>query len=626
MLERLRGQRATPADPAEPVSESALEHAAWLTQELLLLVHDSNGANGEAPELSLQTDSGSIPVDSRCLSYPVPETPTSAEGSQTLRAVFLPAPDAGLDSSWTLVIRTPEGELELESSDLEAGAEDLATLARRGLAPLDPDTRTKILEFLATISFEHPPSSEVRMSNTLFDLREALRERLPRCVVSADQPQGLGVDSVLEIDEHHFYVNGWMRDEEAEIVRLTAVSPEGARVDIRSLLFRYSRPDIAEIYAGSRDDPKEKFGFHCFFELASPSVLSTGWLLEMENAEGTAVEVGAPPLVRNPTAVRDTILSDLNHERPERDELMSKHVFPAVSRLQRRMQAAGNIESVVQYGTPPASPEASVVVVLSGAIDLLEHQLAQFIHDPEIRDADLVYVLDSPELGDELTEYAGQLFPLYPLPFRTVILDRNVGFSGANNLGASLAHAPHLVLLSPDVLPDRPGWLGTLSRFYASKDGIGALGPKLLFEDDSLQDTGLYFRRPPGSPFWEAVPYYRGLHQTLPAAGVARTVPAVGGACLMIASDLYRALEGLSPAYIQGGDFEVLDLCLRLIEADRENWYLPDVEMYGLQLQSHTPPSPRLATRYNNWLQTNLWNAEIEMVMAGEAQGSALGR
>jgi GT2 family glycosyltransferase len=624
MLERLRGPRPAPA-AAEQSTESGIEHAAWLSQDLLLLVHGSDGVGGETPDIYVQTDERSFAVESRSLSYVASDSDVSTGRHQNLVAIFLPGSDPDLDSPWTLLVRAPEGELELASADLERSSTDLPTLARKGLAALDPDTRTRILEFLAAISFERPPTSGVRMSNKLFDFRETLRERLPRCVVSADEPQGLGVDSMLLIDESCFYVNGWMRDGEAEIVRLTAVSPEGARAELRSSLFRYARPDIAEIYAGSRDDPREKYGYHCFFELGLPSLLSNGWLLEMENAEGAAVEVEAPPLVRNPTAVRDAVLSDLNHERPERDELMSDHVFPAVSRVQQRMAAAARVESVVQYGNPPSWPQVSIIAVLSGPIDLIEHQLAQFAHDPEIRDADLIYVLDSPELADQLTDFAGQLSPIYPLPFRTVILDGKAGLSAATNLGASLARGRLLLLLNPDVLPDRPGWVGTMSQFYESQAGIGALGPKLLFEDDSLQSAGLHFRRRPGSAFWERVYHYRGLHRTIPTANVSHRVPALSGACLMVANDLYQTLEGLAPVYIQGGEFEVPDLCLRLTDAGHENWYLSTVELYDLQLQSHTPSSPKLAARYNNWVQTHLWDAEIERATGQEVQGTAQG-
>jgi GT2 family glycosyltransferase len=241
--------------------------------------------------------------------------------------------------------------------------------------------------------------------------------------------------------------------------------------------------------------------------------------------------------------------------------------------------------------------------------------MAQFCHDPEIDKHDIIYVLDSPELAQELADLALQLFQLYRIPFRIVVLNQNAGFSGVNNVGGSLAHGRLLLLLNSDVLPDRPGWLSKLTAFYDSTPKIGALAPKLLYEDDSLQHAGLYFFRSIGTSVWGNQHYFKGLHRHLPAANVTRQVPAVTAACLMIDRNLYQEMGGLRGIYVQG-DYEDSDLCLRLLEAGYENWYLPEVELYHLEGQSYLSSERRLASRYNAWLHTELWNERIESVMA----------
>jgi GT2 family glycosyltransferase len=247
--------------------------------------------------------------------------------------------------------------------------------------------------------------------------------------------------------------------------------------------------------------------------------------------------------------------------------------------------------------------------------DFVEHQLLQFTQDPDLARVDLVYVLDSPELADSLAQDARQLFALYGLPFRVVTLSRNSGFAAANNAGASVARGRLLVLLNSDVIPDRPGWLSTMRDFYERTPEIGALGPKLLYEDDSLQHAGLYFYRAPGSSIWENSHCFKGLHGSLPAANVARPVPAVTAACMMIERELYERLGGLSGRYVRG-DYEDSELCLRLGEQGRQSWYLPDAELYHLEAQSYTPDLRRVASQYNMWLHTHLWNDQIGAAMA----------
>src|SRR5262249_14645890 len=229
--------------------------------------------------------------------------------------------------------------------------------------------------------------------------------------------------------------------------------------------------------------------------------------------------------------------------------------------------------------------------------------------------ADVIYVLDSPEFSQVIFPVASRLANLYRVPFRVAALQSNVGYAGANSAGISLARGRLLLLLNPDILPDRPGWLGRMIAFYDATTRIGALGAKLLYEDDAIQHAGLSFYREPESGLWYNVHYYKGLHRTLPPANVTRPVPGVTAACMMIAADLYRDVGGLSRSYVQG-DYEDTDLCLRLIEAGRQNWYLSDVELYHLEGQSYPSGLRQLTGRYNRWLHTQLWGKTIEAVMA----------
>jgi GT2 family glycosyltransferase len=307
------------------------------------------------------------------------------------------------------------------------------------------------------------------------------------------------------------------------------------------------------------------------------------------------------------------------------DDLMAGHIQPAITRIQKRTEAALEIDTIVGHGNGPAAPDVSIIVPLYMNIEYLEGQLAEFAGDPAISESDLVYVLDSPEAADALDYLAGHLYPIYRVPFRVVTLEQNVGFAGANNAGASVARGRLMLLLNSDVLPDKPGWLETMRDFYDSKPSIGALAPKLLYEDDSIQHAGMHFQRPPGSDIWTDSHYFRGLHRTFPAANIPRRVPAVSGACMMIARDLYTEFGGLSYQYVQG-DYEDFDLCLRLREAGYENWYIPAAELYHLEGQSYSSGLREPANRYNQWLHTHVWKERIEDLMKAEGSEDELVR
>jgi len=160
-----------------------------------------------------------------------------------------------------------------------------------------------------------------------------------------------------------------------------------------------------------------------------------------------------------------------------------------------------------------------------------------------------------------------------------------------------------------------------MAAFYDATPKIGAAGPKLLYEDDTIQHAGLFFYQEHESGLWSNEHYFKGLHRMLPPANVTRPVPAVTAACMMIAADLYRRLDGLSGLYVQG-DYEDADLCLRLMEDGHENWYLADVELYHLEGQSYPAELRQLTAAYNRWLYTRLHGNTIERFQRQFSEGT----
>jgi GT2 family glycosyltransferase len=593
-----------------------VDYASWLSDDLLLVSGWFHAREDLPVEASLVLDELSIPLEVRYTSYHRPDIPGADLRTGKILTARLDTPKQALESLGCLVIRSDNTTVDLAPPEITDILIDLKTFVERGIMPLDTEEQAGVMELLDATLAGYQGSGSLRLSRSVFAIREAIRERLPQSIITPAHPQGLHIDSILAIGSQSFYIKGWMRDEDAAITRLTAVSPEGCRTEILEGLFRFARPDVEQFYgASTAKQLTAKSGFIGFFETKAPSCLPAGWILEMRNAIGVAVEAAVPAVIRDPIAVRDAILSDLLRERRAKDALLRQHTFPAISRLQEQSKGLVNVDRVLQYGAPVDAPEVSIVIPLYGRVDYIEHQMAQFVHDQEIARTDLIYVLDSPELADDLEIAAAKLFRLYHIPFRLVILDQNGGFSAANNAGASLSRGRLLLLLNSDVLPDKSGWLGKLTTFYDSTPGIGALGAKLLYEDDSLQHAGMYFFHNDLTAVWENEHYFKGLHRSLPAANILRLVPAVTAACMLLDRALYQRLGGLRGIYVQG-DYEDSDLCLRLIEAGYENWYLPTAELYHLEGQSYPGTLRQLTGQYNLWVHTSLWDEQIKAIMA----------
>jgi GT2 family glycosyltransferase len=601
------------AEPRLASTEGRAEFACRLADGVLAVAGWC--ADGPAAADSRGRD-GLARLAVRSITFARDETGDAATGFLAVAAGVATLAPALLDLGGRCAVLDPA---RIEVTDAES-------LAWFGLAGVGPETRRQATDLLsATMDDVAPGWAAGCLAVELRRFRDAVRARQPHCQIAVDVAQGLFVDAVHRVDDRSFYVRGWMRDASAAITGFTGLSPEGTRVDLLEALARFPRPDVEEFYGvPAEEQDGGRAGFVAHFELPTASVLPEGWVFEVRNAAGTAVEAVAPAVVDDTVLTRSVVLADLSHETPGDDVLVRDHTFPALRKLGARHHWSGAITSVTQYGTPPADPVTSVVVPLYRRIDFVEHQLAHFVDDADLAGADLVYVLDSPEMAAELAANAAALHRLYGVPFRTVVLRRNLGFADANNAGVSVARGRLLLLLNSDVIPDRPGWLSTMADFLDATPAAGAVGPKLVYEDGSIQHAGMYFLRPEGSPWWENAHYHKGLHRSFPGAAQARPVPALTGACLLLRRELWDKVGGLSGAYVQG-DYEDSDLCLRIGELGYECWYLPAAELYHLEGQSYPTPLRRLTSRFNTWLHTHLWDTRIaELMQAAPAPPAVL--
>lgn len=604
----LNGRSTLPA-----TTEGERAYASWLSPTMLLVVTRLADAELLTVDQGWLSSNGATPPEVRSLTCPDTHSPSS--DGWLVSTISFPHDTEAERALLLLETKKSQGDAPVQLDTI-----DLESMLRRSLAPLDPSTRGRIVDFLAATPSEHRvANARFHLSKSLHSIREVLRERLPHAAIAQDEPRAMHVDTLVATGERGFYMKGWIRDKEAPVSRVTAVAPEGERVELLELLFRHARLDVQQVYSDvAWGDAAREAGFIVYFELENPSHLRDGWVVEFENEAGSEAETKAPRVLDDPAAARMDILEGLPLDALPSDKLMSQHVHPAISRLGNQFRKLLNVTDVLEYGNPRYLAETSIIVPLYKRIDFLEHQLAQFVLDPEFQEVDLIYVLDSPELEKKLRDTAEQLHRLYRVPFRVVILEHGVGFASANRAGVDQSYGSLLLLLNSDVMPGSPGWLGKLVDFYKSKSNIGALGAKLLYPDESLQHAGMFFDLPADTALaglWRNVHYFKGFAGDLPAANLTRSVPAVTGACLMIARDLWDETGGFSDVYVQG-DHEDSELCLRLLDAGRENWYYPDVELYHLEAQSYPTRMRRAMAIYNRWLHTRLWGNVIQETMA----------
>ena len=202
----------------------------------------------------------------------------------------------------------------------------------------------------------------------------------------------------------------------------------------------------------------------------------------------------------------------------------------------------------------PAEPLVSLVIPIYGRHDFIEHQIAQFVDDPDMHRHEILFVIDDPRLDGEVRASAAALARLYPIAFRILHLSRNLGYAGANNRGVAHARGRHVLLLNSDVMPRTRGWLGEMLDAAGERLAHSIVGARLLYEDESVQHDGMrFFASPFLHALWTNVHPGKGLPASvLPSRAGLSPRECLTGACLLMTRESYQRLGGLDERFVLG--------------------------------------------------------------------------
>ena len=440
------------------------------------------------------------------------------------------------------------------------------------------DGRTIMLERLSRKGFAG--------EDTLAELKETVR---------------IGLDAAIACRGDGVVLMGWIAADPAVTVRLRSGAAAVSMSEANTI--RVPRPDVVAALGPALADTE------CGF-IAS-LVLPPGTdpvYLEVETPRG---EIGYKPLeAREPAGVEGIrqILSGFDFRY---DQLARAFAVlgPAIRALNARRLARRPRVGTLALGEPPAAPRHSVIVPLYGRIDFLEYQAACLARD-RLDAVELIYVLDDPDKRRELEALAVSVHARFGIALRLLLLDRNMGFAPANNVGLAHARGEFVCFMNSDVFPEAPGWLDALAARLEADTTLGAVGPMLLFENGTVQHQGMEYEALAEFGGWKFPLHPR--KGMKPSGGTAlMRSPAITAACMMLRRDQARELGGFDEGYVIG-DFEDSDLCMRLAERGLGCAVDPAVRLLHLERRSQSGAVQRWRmnmTLYNAWLHQERWFA-----------------
>ncbi|GHV55514.1 glycosyl transferase family 2 [Deltaproteobacteria bacterium] len=219
-------------------------------------------------------------------------------------------------------------------------------------------------------------------------------------------------------------------------------------------------------------------------------------------------------------------------------------------------------------------PACSVIIPVFNKWDLTRNCLLSLCEHSLGHDVEIIVVDNG-----STDETAAALVPLgtclFRPRFRVIRFSENRNFAPACNAGAKEATSPLLFFLNNDTILT-PGWLPPLLEAMRGSNPPGAVGPLLLYTNDTVQHMGVAFN------ITTVTHLYSGFPADHPLVFHKRPfLNALTGAALMMSRSLFLDYGGFFEGYKNG--FEDIDICLRLRERGEKLACIPASRVYHLE-------------------------------------------
>ncbi len=217
--------------------------------------------------------------------------------------------------------------------------------------------------------------------------------------------------------------------------------------------------------------------------------------------------------------------------------------------------------------------ELSTIIVSYGTFDMTCDAIASVqASSPELEQEIIVVDNDSSDdSGPRLVErFAGD----HAISVQIIQMKSNVGFAAANNVGAQQAAGKVLFFLNSDTLV-ASGSIAELFRFTSSQKGAGAVGPHVVNEDGSDQEStakqitfgGLLRHFLPGSALFRS-----SLAKAVESPRETCSVDVVKGCAIAMRREVFDSIGGWDDSYFLYA--EERELCFALLRTGYKNYFL----------------------------------------------------
>jgi len=215
-----------------------------------------------------------------------------------------------------------------------------------------------------------------------------------------------------------------------------------------------------------------------------------------------------------------------------------------------------------------SQPKVSILIPTKNNKPILKRCIDSIEKNTNYKNFEII-IIDNP--GNEIY-YDSTLHEYYDkIPHKVITYNGNFNFSKMNNLAVKESTGDLLLFLNDDTKILDKYWLDEMTSILLQND-VGAVGPKLVFGDDTIQHAGAVFLKT-GSGFHPFVRLDDDAEGYQNFANIMKECSAVTGACLLTKKEIFYQIDQFDE------DFDVYygdaDLCLKIRRAGYKIVYTP---------------------------------------------------
>lgn len=237
--------------------------------------------------------------------------------------------------------------------------------------------------------------------------------------------------------------------------------------------------------------------------------------------------------------------------------------------IRRGLNTVLSTEGYVNYGrlTLKDNPTVSVVIP-SDSTETLKKCINGLIGEATAYKRLEIIPVTNSKTAEEIEEF----FP-YLSNLKICRYDKLYNFSDKCNAGAEIATGEYLAIYNDDVYPFSRDWIERLLEVL-QYDGVGAVSPLMLYEDQSIQYAGMVCNVPGqvGTAF-NSLPFAY-CEQNPFNHFLMRDVSILSGACTVLKTELYKKIGGFDAINTPTGHSDV-DLSFKILEQGLRCVYTP---------------------------------------------------